>query len=219
MRSPANSGGSEAGNSIFQKICARRRLECAGEIDQVGIDGADRGQHVDHHREEHDQDRDQDFRIDGEAHPQDEQRRECHLGRDLQRQNIGRQRELGGGRHADQVADEGAEQAAEDEAHQHLRRRDAGVEGQPDHMPHPHCFFRHHRQRRDDEWRNAQQPRAPLPRGEEHDQQGEACGRAPPHDRGIRGIAHAGTASGCADVEAVHQSVHVVCRPSDGCGA
>ena len=35
MRSPANSAGIEAGNSIFQKICIRL-LKGAREIDQVG---------------------------------------------------------------------------------------------------------------------------------------------------------------------------------------
>ena len=180
MRRPANSGGSEAGNSIFQKICARRRLERAREIDQVGIDGADRGQHVDHHREEHDQDRDQDFRIDREAHPQDEQRRERHLGRDLQRQDIGRQRELGGRRHAEQVADEGAEQAAEDEARQHLGRGDAGVGGKRADT----CHIRTASSATIDsggmmKGGMREQPRSPLPRGEEHDQQRDARRRAP----------------------------------------
>ncbi len=54
---------------------------------------------------------------------------------------------------------------------------DAGVEREPRHMPHLHRFLRHHRQRRDDERRNAQQPRSPLPGGEEHDQ---AARRSPP---------------------------------------
>jgi hypothetical protein len=129
MRRPANIGGIEVGNSIFQKICARVALK-AGEIDQVGIDGAYRGQHVDHDGKEHDQDGDQDFRIDGKTHPQNEQRRERHFGRNLQRQDIGRQRQLGDRRHAEHVSGEGAEQAAENKAGQHLGDGDAGVQQQ-----------------------------------------------------------------------------------------
>ena len=45
----------------------------------------------------------------------------------------------------------GAEQAADDEARQHLGRGDAGVHQEPAHLPHPHRFLRHRRQRRDDE--------------------------------------------------------------------
>ena len=56
----------------------------------------------------------------------------------------------------------GAEQAAEDEARQHLGRGDAGVERQARHVPHLHRFLGHHRQRRDDERRNAKQARAPI---------------------------------------------------------
>lgn len=83
-----------------------RRLERAGEIDQIGIDIAHCGQHIDHHRKEHDEDRHQDFRIDGEAHPENEQRRKRDLWRDLQGEDIGRERQLGGRRHTKQVTDQ-----------------------------------------------------------------------------------------------------------------
>src|SRR6516164_11811648 len=49
-----------------------RRLERASEIDQVGVDIAHRGQHVDHDRKEHDEYSHQNFRIDSEPHPQNE---------------------------------------------------------------------------------------------------------------------------------------------------
>ena len=156
-----------------------RRLEGAGEIDQVGIDGAHRGQHIDHDREEHDQDGDQDFRIDRETHPQNEQRRERHLGRDLQRQDIGRQRELRDRRHAEHIADEGAEQAAEDEAGQHFGDGDAGVQQQMVEAPGMAELGGDRRQRRHDEGRNAEQARSPLPRRQKHHQQRRRSRRFP----------------------------------------
>ena len=64
------------------------------------------------------------------SHPQNEQRRERHLGRDLQRQNVGRQRQLGDRRHAEHIAGESAEQAAEDKTGQHFGHGDAGVQQQ-----------------------------------------------------------------------------------------
>ncbi len=112
-----------------------RRLERARQIDQIGIDAAHGGQHIDHDRKEHDQDGDQDFRIDRKAHPQDEQRRKRDLGRDLQRQNVGRQRELGHRRHAEQIAEDGAEQAAENKAGQDFGDGDAGVQQQMVELP------------------------------------------------------------------------------------
>ena len=36
MRSPANSGGSDAGNSIFQKICARVALNARARLIRSG---------------------------------------------------------------------------------------------------------------------------------------------------------------------------------------
>ena len=167
-----------------------RGLEGAGEVDQVRIDCAHGSQHIDQYREEHDQDRDQNLRIDREAHPQDEQRGKRDFWRDLQRQDVGRQRELGHGRHAEQIAHGGSHEAADDEAGQHLARRDASVREQAAHMPHPHGFARHGGQRRNDERRNAEEPRAPFPAGEKNHQQQQAHRRAAADHRCV---AHAGT--------------------------
>ncbi len=201
-----------------------RRLERAREIDQVGIDGAHRGQHVDHDREEHDQDRDQDFRIDRESHPQDEQRRERHLGRDLQRQDIGRQREFGGRRHAEHIADErrraGCRAMKPD---QHLGGGDAGMEGR---LFTPHIrknSFAHHRQRRHDEGRDSQQARSPFPGGEKHHQQDQACDRAAADQAGI--VAHhadafmPGRRSRDGRYRACPSGARYSRRPSDRCAA
>ena len=60
---------------------------------------------------------------------------------------------------------------------------------------HAHELVRHHRQRRHDEGRDAEQPRPPLPCGEEHDQHGEAEAPLP---RAMAGFEPFMPAPGCS---------------------
>jgi len=69
MRSRRTSVAKSSGIDLPENL-RPRRLEGACEIDEVGIDGAHRGQHVHHHGEEHDEDGNENLRIDREAHPQ-----------------------------------------------------------------------------------------------------------------------------------------------------
>ena len=136
-----------------QKICARDALNDRA-IDQVGIDIAERGQHVDHDREEHDQNCHQNFWIDGEPHPQNEQRGECDFRRNLQGENVWRERKLGGRRHAEQITDECAKKAAENKTGQYLGNRDAGMQRQIINLPGAHEFGGDAGQWRHDEGRD-----------------------------------------------------------------
>jgi hypothetical protein len=92
---------------------------------------------------------------------------------------IWRQSELGGRRHAEQIAEYRAHQAADEEARQHFARGDAGVQQQVVDMPHPQRLVRDHGERREDEGRYAEPTRSPLPSRQKDDEQGRACHRSP----------------------------------------
>ena len=95
------------------------------QIDEVEVNRPDRGEDVDQYRKKNDQDCDQDFRINRESHPENEQGCKRDFGRDLQRQNIGREGKFGCRRHSEEIADGGAQQAADDETSDDFAGRDA----------------------------------------------------------------------------------------------
>jgi hypothetical protein len=112
MRKPANNGvaGREFDLPEDLRACCLERAAIRSDP----IDGADRRQNVDHDGEEHDQDGDEDFRIDGKTIHRMNSGANATLGAICRRQDIG-DRAVGRGRHAEHVAEEGAEQAAEQE--------------------------------------------------------------------------------------------------------
>ncbi len=179
-----------------------RRLESTREIDEIGIDATDRGQHVDRDGEEDDEDGDQDLRVDGKSHPENEKRGERHFRRDLQRQDVRRQRQLRRRRHAESVADEPAEHAAEREAGEHLACRDQRVQQQMVRLPRVTEFDCDGRQWRHHEGRNTEKAGPPLPRDSDDDEQCEARDHRAARGGWPAGAHHAPRAAACGSATA-----------------
>src|SRR5262249_2784540 len=72
----------------------------------------------------------------------------------------------------------GTEQAANREADDHLCKGYASVKQQMADVPHAYALGSDRRRRRDDERRNPEQARTPLPTGQKQDQQHQAGDRA-----------------------------------------
>ena len=109
---------------IFSEDLPFRRVEHAAEIEHVGLDLAQAHGGVDDHREEADQRAHQHVGEDAVAHPDQEQRRDRHLGQGVDEhqeghQRIGEQRRPGDG-HAQRHADAGRQEEGADD----LQRRD-----------------------------------------------------------------------------------------------
>ena len=116
--------GQGVGDADLDEDLPFRRVEHAAEIEHVGLDLAQAHGGVDHHREEADQRAHQHVGEDAVAHPDQEQRRDRHLGQGVHEhqeghQRIGDQRRPGDG-HAQRHADAGRQEERADD----LQRRD-----------------------------------------------------------------------------------------------